>query len=214
MPDALEVASSLDLEFARTGSWSAPCNGIVVSIKDEFDTYDMRTTSGADADYANDRPPHDATIVKRLRDSGAIILAKSNMGEYANGSRSSFGGMMCNPYDTTRDIGGSSGGSATSTAANLVTCSISEESAPSIRFPSRVNDIVGFVPDSRIGQPGWHDWRRGLSDRNGATCRTVQDVARVLDVIGGYDPADDFTVYRLRRSATALSTTSMLSQSA
>jgi amidase len=199
MPDALEVAATLDKEFARTGKLVGPLHGVVFSIKDEFDTYDMRTTSGADADYANDRPPADATIVKRLRDAGAIILAKSNMGEYANGSRSSFGGMMCNPYDTTRDIGGSSGGSATSTAANLVTCSISEESAPSIRFPARVNNIVGLSQSqglvSRDGMIGGG----GLSDRNGATCRTVEDVARVLDVIAGYDPADDFTVYSIGR---------------
>jgi amidase len=199
MPDALEVAAALDKEFARTGDLVGPLHGIVFSIKDEFDTYDMRTTSGADADYANDRPPADATIVKRLRDAGAIILAKSNMGEYADGSRSSFGGMMCNPYDTTRDIGGSSGGSATSTAANLVTCSISEESAPSIRFPARVNNIVGLSQSqglvSRDGMIGGG----GLSDRNGATCRTVEDVARVMDVIAGYDEADDFTVYSIGR---------------
>jgi Asp-tRNA(Asn)/Glu-tRNA(Gln) amidotransferase A subunit family amidase len=171
----------------------------VFSIKDQFDTFDMRTTRGADADYANDRPPADATLVKRLRDAGAILLAKSNMGEYANGSRSSFAGMMCNPYDTMRDIGGSSGGSATSVAANLVTCSISEESAPSIRFPARVNNIVGLSQSqglvSRDGMIGGG----GLNDRNGATCRTVEDVARVLDVIAGFDPADDFTVYSIGR---------------
>jgi Asp-tRNA(Asn)/Glu-tRNA(Gln) amidotransferase A subunit family amidase len=200
MPDALEVAAVLDKEFARTGKLAGPLHGVVFSIKDEFDTFDMRTTGGADADYANDRPPADATLVKRLRDAGAIILAKSNMGEYANGSRSSFGGMMCNPYDTTRDIGGSSGGSATSVAANLVTCSISEESGPSIRFPARVNNIVGLSQSqglvSRDGMIGGG----GLSDRNGATCRTVEDVARVLDVIAGYDPADDFTVYGIGRT--------------
>jgi Asp-tRNA(Asn)/Glu-tRNA(Gln) amidotransferase A subunit family amidase len=200
MPDALEVAAALDKEFARTGKLAGPLHGIVFSIKDEFDTFDMRTTGGADADYANDRPPVDATLVKRLRGAGAIILAKSNMGEYANGSRSSFGGMMCNPYDTTRDIGGSSGGSATSVAANLVTCSISEESAPSIRFPARVNNIVGLSQSqglvSRDGMIGGG----GLSDRNGATCRTVEDVARVLDVIAGHDPADDFTAYGIGRT--------------
>jgi amidase len=199
MPDALEVAAALDKEFAETGKLAGPLHGIVFSIKDEFDTYDMRTTAGADADYANDRPPADATIVKRLRSAGAIILAKSNMGEYASGSRSSFAGVMCNPYDTTRDIGGSSGGSATSTSANLVTCSLSEESSPSIRFPSRVNSIVGLSQSqgliSRDGMIGGG----GLSDRNGATCRTVEDVARVLDVIAGYDEADDFTVYSIGR---------------
>jgi amidase len=107
MPDALEVAAALDLRFARTGQLAGPLHGIVLSIKDLMDTYDMRTTSGADADYADDRPPRDATLVKRLRDAGAIILAKANLGEYASGSRSAFGGTMCNPYATDRDVGGS-----------------------------------------------------------------------------------------------------------
>jgi amidase len=171
----------------------------VFSIKDLLDTYDMRTTSGADADYANDRPPTDATIVKRLRDAGAIILAKANLGEYASGSRSAFGGTMCNPYDTARDAGGSSGGSASSVAANLVTCAISEEGGPSIRMPSRLNNGVGLSPSqglvSRDGMIG----AGPLQDRVGPACRTVQDAAAVLDVIAGYDQADDLTAYSVGR---------------
>ena len=77
-----------------------------MAIKDQYDTFDMRTTSGADAQYANDRPPDDATFVERLRDAGAIILAKANLAEYAvDGARSSFGGTFCNPYDTEREPG-------------------------------------------------------------------------------------------------------------
>ena len=199
MPDALESAAALDQQFERTGRLAGPLHGIVFSIKDLLDTYDMRTTSGADADYANDRPPADATIVKRLRDAGAIILAKANLGEYASGSRSSFGGTMCNPYDTARDVGGSSGGSASSVATNMVTCAISEEGGPSIRMPSRFNNGVGLSQSqglvSRDGMIGGG----GLNDRNGAACRTVEDVARVLDVIAGYDKADDLTVYSVGR---------------
>src|SRR5262249_25211897 len=185
--------------FTKTGQLAGPLHGIVLSIKDLLDTYDMRTTSGADADYANDRPPRDATLVKRLRDAGAIILAKANLGEYASGSRSAFGGTMCNPYDTARDVGGSSGGSASSVAANLVTCTISEEGGPSIRMPSRFNNGVGLSQSqglvSRDGMIGGG----GLNDRNGAACRTVEDVARILDVIAGYDPADDLTAYSVGR---------------
>ncbi|HYT54899.1 MAG TPA: amidase family protein [Verrucomicrobiae bacterium] len=199
MPDALEVAAALDERFARTGQLAGPLHGIVLSIKDLMDTYDMRTTSGADADYANDRPPRDATLVKRLRDAGAIILAKANLGEYASGSRSAFGGTMCNPYATDRDVGGSSGGSASSVAANLVTCAISEEGGPSIRMPSRLNNGVGLSQSqglvSRDGMIGGGP----LNDRNGAACRTVEDVAKVLDVIAGYDPADDLTVHSVGR---------------
>src|SRR6266700_4185212 len=199
VPDAMEVAAALDEQFARTGQLAGPLHGIVLSIKDLLDTYDMRTTSGADADYANDRPAKDAALVKRLRDAGAIILAKANLGEYAFGSRSAFGGTMCNPYDTARDVGGSSGGSASSVATSLVTCAISEEGGPSIRMPSRLNNGVGLSQTqglvSRDGMIGGG----GLNDRNGAACRTVEDVARVLDVIAGYDPADDLTVHSLGR---------------
>src|SRR5688572_10142651 len=97
MPDALEVAAAQDRDFARTGRLAGPLHGAVLAIKDQYDTVDMRTTSGADAEYANDRPPDDATFVKRLRDAGAIILAKANLAEYAvDGARSSFGGTFCN----------------------------------------------------------------------------------------------------------------------
>jgi amidase len=199
MPDALEVAAALDERFRRTGQLAGPLHGIVFSIKDVLDTFDMRTTSGADADYANDRPPDDSTVVKRLRDAGAIILAKANLGEYASGSRSAFGGTMCNPYDTTRDVGGSSGGSATSVAANFVTCAISEEGGPSIRMPSRLNNTVALSQSQGlVSRDGMIGGGR-LDDRNGAACRTVEDVARVLDVIAGYDPADDFTVHSIGR---------------
>ena len=113
--------------------------------------------------------------MKRLRDAGAIILAKANLGEYASGSRSAFGGTMCNPYDTARDVGGSSGGSASSVAANLVTCAISEEGGPSIRMPSRLNNGVGLSPSqglvSRDGMIGAAASTTG-SDRRAAPWRT------------------------------------------
>ena len=103
MPDALEVAADLDAKFAATGKLVGPLHGIVFALKDQYDTFDMRSTSGADARYANDRAPDDATFVARLRAAGAIILAKANLGEYASGiPRSSFGGTFCNPYDTER----------------------------------------------------------------------------------------------------------------
>jgi len=106
MPDALEVATAQDRAFARTGRLVGPLHGVVMAVKDQYDTFDMRTTSGGDADYANDRPPDDATFVKRLRQAGAIILAKANLAEYAvDGARSSFGRTFCNPYVTEREPG-------------------------------------------------------------------------------------------------------------
>jgi Asp-tRNA(Asn)/Glu-tRNA(Gln) amidotransferase A subunit family amidase len=199
LPDALETAIRLDAHFTATGALVGPLHGVVFSIKDMLDTRDMRTTSAADADYANDRPPSDATVVARLRMAGAIILAKANMGEYASGSRSAFGGTMCNPYDTTRDVGGSSGGSASSVAANLVTCAISEEGGPSIRMPSRCNSCVGLSPSQGLVPRDGMIGGGGLNDRIGPATRTVEDAARILDVIAGYDPKDDLTVYAVGR---------------
>jgi Asp-tRNA(Asn)/Glu-tRNA(Gln) amidotransferase A subunit family amidase len=200
MPDALEVAAAQDRKFKQTGRLVGPLQGVVLAIKDQYDTFDLRTTSGADADYANDRPPRDATFVKRLRDAGAIILAKANLAEYAvDGARSSFGGTFCNPYDTEREPGMSSAGSATSVAANLVTCAIGEETVVSIRWPSAVNSLVGLAPTqelvSRDGMMG-----SGLNMRVGPICRTVQDAAKILDVIAGYDPKDEMTVFSIGRT--------------
>ena len=199
MPDALEVAAAQDRQFKQTGKLVGPLHGVVMAIKDQYDTFDMRTTSGADVQYANDRPPEDATFVKRLRDAGAIILAKANLAEYAtDGARSSFGGTFCNPYDTEREPGMSSAGSATSVAANLVTCAIGEETVVSIRWPASVNSLVGLAPTeelvSRKGMMG-----AGLSMRTGPICRNVQDAARILDVIAGYDPKDELTVFSVGR---------------
>jgi amidase len=199
MPDALEVAASQDRHFKQTGRLVGPLHGVVMAIKDQYDTFDLRTTSGADAQYANDRPPADATFVKRLRDAGAIILAKANLAEYAtDGARSSFGGTFCNPYDTEREPGMSSAGSATSVAANLVTCAIGEETVVSIRWPASVNSLVGLAPSqnlvSRKGMIG-----AGLNMRTGPICRNVQDAAKILDVIAGYDPKDETTVFTIGR---------------
>ena len=146
MPDALEVAAAQDAELAKTGKLVGPLHGVVMAIKDQYDTFDMRTTAGADAFYANDRPPEDSVFVQRLRAAGAIILAKSNLGEYASATpRSSFGGTFCNPYDTERIPRGSSSGSGSSVGANLVTCAIAEESGSSIRGPASAAGAVGIA---------------------------------------------------------------------
>jgi len=199
MPDALQIAAAQDRKFKQTGKLVGPLHGVVMAIKDQYDTFDMRTTSGADVQYASDRPPEDATFVKRLRDAGAIILAKANLAEYAtDGARSSFGGTFCNPYDTEREPGMSSAGSATSVAANLVTCAIGEETVVSIRWPASVNSLVGLAPTeelvSRKGMMG-----AGLSMRTGPICRNVQDAAKILDVIAGYDPKDELTAFSIGR---------------
>src|SRR5437016_4465288 len=199
MPDALEVAAQQDAYFASTGKLIGALHGVVFSIKDQYDTFDMRTTAGMDAAYANDRPPRDATFVKRLREAGAIILAKANLGEMGTpNSRSSFGGPFCNPYDTTRSPGTSSGGSGASVGANLVTCAIGEETGGSIHHPARNNSIVGLAPTQElVSRDGMI--AAGLNTRVGPLCRTVKDAARVLDVIAGYDPRDELTAFSIGR---------------
>ncbi len=199
MPDALEVAAQQDAYFASTGKLIGPLHGVVFAIKDQYDTLDLRTTAGMDAAYANDRPPRDATFIKRLREAGAIILAKANLGELGTpNSRSSFGGPFCNPYDTERSPGTSSGGSGSSVAANLVTCAIGEETGGSIHHPAKNNSIVGLAPTqelvSRAGMVG-----AALNTRVGPLCRTVKDAARVLEVIAGYDPRDELTAFSVGR---------------
>ncbi|MEO5960173.1 MAG: amidase family protein, partial [Opitutaceae bacterium] len=199
LPDALEVAAKLDAEFARTGKLVGPLHGIVVAIKDQYDTFDMRTTSGGDTFYANDRPPRDATFAKRMREAGAIILAKANLSEYADGTpRSSFGGTFVNAYDTTRHPNASSSGSGSAVAANLVTVAIGEESSSSIRGPAVAHACVGIAPTvelvSRVGMV-----QAGLHTRTGPITRTVDDAARVLSVIAGYDPLDAMTAFSVGR---------------
>jgi amidase len=203
MPDALEVARRLDSKFARTGKLTGPLHGVVMAIKDQYDTADMRTTAGADAFWANDRPPDDATFVKRLRDAGAIILAKSNMGEYAaggiTGTRSSFGGTMCNAYDTERDPGASSGGSGMAVAANFVTCAIGEETGTSVREPAKNNNAVGLAPTRELVSADGMV-QQGITTRVGPICRSVGDTARILDAYAGFDPADELTSFSTGRT--------------
>ena len=202
MPDALESAAKLDAEFKKTRKLAGPLHGVVMAIKDQYDTVDMRTTAGADAFWANDRPPDDATFVARLRAAGAIILAKANMGEYAaggvTGQRSSFGGTMCNPYDTTRDPGSSSGGSGMAVTANFVTCAIGEETGTSVREPAKNNSTVGLAPTRElISADGMI--QRGITTRVGPICRTVADTARILGAYAGFDPADELTAFSTGR---------------
>ena len=203
MPDALEIAAKLDKEFARTGKLVGPLHGVVMAIKDQYDTFDMRTTAGADAFYANDRPPADSTFVERLRAAGAIVIAKSNLGEYASGvPRSSFGGTFCNPYDTERSPRGSSSGSGSAVGANLVTCAIAEESGSSIRGPASAASAVGIAAtEELVSRKGMVQF--GINTRVGPICRTVKDTAKILDVIAGYDPKDELTAFNLGRTPAA-----------
>src|SRR6266849_6305044 len=195
MLDAVETARAQDEYFARTGNFVGPLHGIPIAVKDNYDTIDMRTTAGALADYANDKPPKDATMVVKLRAAGAIILGKTNLDEYAPAGigRSSLGGQTCNPYDTKRIPGGSSAGSGAAVAANLAICALGTDTAGSVRNPSSVDALVGMVATQGLVS------RAGIvplsfsRDRGGPMCRTVADTAAVLEVVAGVDPRDEVT---------------------
>jgi amidase len=216
-PDALERAAALDAHYGRHPDLKAmPMYCVAFSFKDVYDTTDMRSTGGADVNYALDAPPQDATVVAELRAKGAIVYAKANLDEYNAGSgdpggtartaarsygagaRSTWGGAACNPYDTERETGGSSSGSAAGVAANLVQCSICEETGGSCRQPAWRNDIVAFVTTKGLIPYGGAIGADPYLDRAGIQCRTVTDAARVLDALkdpqrGYFDPRDIYT---------------------
>ncbi len=204
LPDGLETADALDREFAATGAL-LPLQCVPIVVKDQMETKDLRTTDGSLTEFQNDRPPNDGTLVAKLRDAGAIILAKANMDEYASGNhRSSYGGQICNPYETDRNGGSSSTGSAAAVSTNLAVCGIGEESGGSIHEPSAKQGLVGMTATrglvSRFGT-----WSAELlRERFGPLCRTVDDVARVLDVMRGYDPKDSITVSQVGYARAAL----------
>jgi Asp-tRNA(Asn)/Glu-tRNA(Gln) amidotransferase A subunit family amidase len=207
MMDALETARAQDDYFARTGKFVGPLHGIPVAVKDNFDTVDMRTMAGAAADYANDKPPKDATMVAKLRAAGAIILGKTNLDEYAPAGigRSTLGGQTCNPYDTKRVTGGSSAGTAAAVAANLAICGLGTDTSGSVRYPSSLNALVGIVATQGLVS------RAGIvpltfsRDRGGPMCRTVEDTAAVLEVLTGDDPRDFVTAVAHGRQPVAYS---------
>jgi amidase len=195
MPDALETAAAEDASFQKTGKMG-PLFCVPMAIKDEYNTFDMRTTSGADAAYANDRPPQDSVFVSRLRKAGAIILAKANLGEYASGTdRSSWGGVECNAYDSTRSAAHSSTGSGLSVTTNMVLCAIGEESGGSIIHPANWSDDVGIAPTQELVPRTGMIQASLFNDRVGPICRTVRDTAKILDAIAGYDPSDELTAF-------------------
>src|SRR5262245_63587661 len=207
MLDALETARAQDDYFARTGNFVGPLHGIPIAVKDNYDTFDMRTTAGAAADYANDKPPKDATMVAKLRAAGAIILGKTNLDEYAPAGigRSTLGGQTCNPYDTKRITGGSSAGTAAAVAANLAICGLGTDTTGSVRYPSSITALGGIVATQGLVS------RAGIvpltfsRDRGGPMCRTVEDTAAVLEVLTGNDPRDVITAMAHGRPPVAYS---------
>ena len=225
-PDALEQAMGLDIQYGSEPDLERhPMYCIPFSFKDPFDTKDMRTTAAADAQYDIDFPANDHTLVAQLRDKGAIIYAKAVNTEYngrgCGGSgcdpggrheaesvlpstlgyqRSTWSGNPSSVYDTTRAASlGSSSGSAVGVSANLVMCSLCEETSMSCRGPANHNSVTLLLPHKSV--ISFHGNAIGSDiyyDRSGIHCRSIVDAAKVLDALkdpedGYYDPRDIWT---------------------
>lgn len=198
-PDALALAGDLDAELASQGP-RGPLHGIPILLKDNFGTGDKMHTSAGSLALAESIAPDDAHVVTRLRDAGCIILGKTNMSEWSNArGRDSVSGwsgrgrLTRNPYALDRSSGGSSSGTAVAVAANLAAAAVGTETMGSIMNPSSVCGIVGMKPTvgllSRAGiVPVSYN-----QDSPGPMCRTVRDVAILLSVMAGEDPADPAT---------------------
>jgi Asp-tRNA(Asn)/Glu-tRNA(Gln) amidotransferase A subunit family amidase len=192
---ALETAAEMD-RLDRAARARRPLHCIPVVLKDNFHTADMPTTGGS-VTFKNLQTPDDGFVVKKLRDAGAIIVAKANLHELARAGTtvSSLGGQTKNPYDLTRTPGGSSGGTGAAIAANFGVLGTGSDTGQSVRSPSSANAIVGLRPTrGLISRAGVMPFST-TQDEAGPMTRTVEDVARMLDVIAGYDANDPITAF-------------------
>ena len=195
-PLALEEAAELDFFYKEKGEFAGPLHGIPVLLKDNIQTFDLATTAGSKS-LEGFIPDEDAFVAERLRQAGAIILAKVNLHELAISGEtiSSILGQTVNPYDLTRTPGGSSGGTAAAIAANMGIIGIGTDTINSIRSPVSACNVVGIRPSlglvSRAGIVPYS----GTQDTAGPICRSVEDCVRTLDVIAGYDPNDVETAW-------------------
>ncbi|MBL0170905.1 MAG: amidase [Gemmatimonadaceae bacterium] len=193
-PKARAEAAQRDAE-RRQGRLRGALHGIPIIIKDNYDTGDMPTSAGSLA-LANSQPAQDAFVVKKLRDAGAVILAKSNLHEFAAGitSISSLGGQTRNPYDPTRCPGGSSGGTGAAIAASFATVGWGSDTCGSIRIPSAYGSLFGLRPTQGLISRSGIIPLSHTQDIGGPLARTATDLAIALDVSVGYDAADSVTV--------------------
>jgi amidase len=193
-PDALRIAAEMDARFRASGELGGPLACIPILMKDEVNTSFMPTTYGS-AVFKTFVPARSATIVDKLRAAGAIVLAKTNMGEFAQAYSGSAFGDCHNAYDPRRSPSGSSCGTAIGIAANFAAVGIGEDTGGSIRGPASHGSLVGLRPTlplvSRAGMMPFAPTR----DTLGPITRTVRDTAIVLDVIAGYDPDDPITAW-------------------
>ena len=192
-PNAVKDAEMLDRERAQKGP-RGPLHGIPVIVKDNYNTTDMPTTASSIA-LAGFIPREDAYQVRKLREAGAVIIAKSNMHELASGitTISSLGGQTKNPYDLLRNPGGSSGGTGAAIAASFAAVGMGSDTCGSIRIPSSHNNLVGLRPTKGLSSIHGIIPLSVSQDVGGPLARNVMDLAITLDVTIGEDPADPAT---------------------
>ena len=192
--DAQARADELDAELARTGELTGPLHGIPVLVKDCVETSEIDTTFGSAA-IEGYRPSRDAVIVRKLRDAGAIILAKTTLPDFATSwfSFSSVSGDTKNPYGLDHDPGGSSAGTGSAVAANLATVGIGTDCGGSIRVPSSFCNLVGIRSTPGVVPRTGSSYLVIFQDTIGPMARTVTDAAIVFDAIVGYDASDPYT---------------------
>ncbi len=193
-PEAMQIARQLDVEYQKTGVLRK-LHCIPLIVKDNFNTKGLQTTAGSLA-LKGFAPSQDAYQVRVLKEAGALVLAKSNMAEWAFSPMvtiSSIAGETRNPYNLEHVPAGSSGGTAAAVAANFGAVGLGTDTGNSIRGPSSHNALVGFRATMGLTS------RDGIAplylrnDVGGPMARTVEDATRILEVIAGYDPADSLT---------------------
>jgi amidase len=196
---ALETARALDKERKTKGPRS-PLHGIPVIVKDVFDTHDMPTTGGY-LPLKGVVPAKDATIVKKLREAGAIILAKVNQSDwYANPdvmASSTLGGSTLNPFALDRTPGWSSSGTGAGLAAHFATIGLGSETGFSIRTPTSDSNLFGLSTTSGLISRSGQMWSYITGERGGPMAHSVYDLAVTLDAIAGFDADDLWTANSL-----------------
>lgn len=191
-PKALETARAMDAERNTKGP-RGPLHGMPIVLKDNIDTADQPTTGGS-LMLEGSVPPDDAFVVRKLRAAGAVIVAKVNLSEFASGAaHSSLGGQILNPHDLTRSPSGSSGGTGASIAAAFAMAGLGTDTGGSVRGPSTANGIAGLKTTmGLVSRDGVIPLALSF-DTVGPMARHVYDVAALLGVIAGVDPADGAT---------------------